>query len=249
MKYCTNCGVKSKKKFCDACDAKRNTSHNFCGWCGEAIPEGAHRCKNCKEPIKESAGAKVGRVLFAVIEFLLFAFCLLNAVLWAHDLPYTIQYAGSSVVRAVIILVLFLLSALVVFPLVRGWVRSATPGKKGRRALINALRVILAVALLWGGVYMGFVTNDMETDVNQWGHSIKAEALETFHERYALKNEDSFVLNDWRYKEVLSDTGDVYYIVTLDWSAENSLGGMTRQETVITLCYDEETGELYALDD
>lgn len=63
------------------------------------------------------------------------------------------------------------------------------------------------------------------------------QAEEAFHRTVKLKNEQSYVLNDYRVTASYCDDGDISVIVLLDYSAQNGFGGMTRSIYKIEMVY------------
>lgn len=69
-------------------------------------------------------------------------------------------------------------------------------------------------------------------------------ALEVFHDNVKLKNESSFVLNDsYVYSSTYNEDDNKYAKVTvsLDYSAQNGLGGMNRSSYTVYLIYSFQT--------
>ena len=69
-----------------------------------------------------------------------------------------------------------------------------------------------------------------------------------FHRNVKLKNEESYVLNDYDVDVERPYNGDENWAevtVVLDYSAMNSFGGMTRDEYTVIIYFNYEDGKFY----
>lgn len=215
MSYCTNCGKQTTKKVCPECGAKRNANHKFCEWCGEVINENTIVCTNCKESTKSSKG-----ILKTILGVLLIIMALITEL--------------------IILRILCVIIGVSLFPFVNRIIIEKTKGKKWiRNARTIIAGILLIVAFFGTPDAPHVVTNDEAT---------KAAEI-VFHKEYELKNEDSYVLNkssvNIEDEAFEGDENLVLVTVTLDVSAENSFGGMVREDYVIELLYNYEEGEYY----
>lgn len=215
MSYCTNCGKQTTKKICPECGVKRNTNHKYCEWCGEVINENAIVCINCKESTKSSKG-----IFITILGVLLIIL--------------------AFITESIIVRILCVIIGISLFPFVNRIIVENTKGKKWIRNVRTIFASILLIVAFFGipdGPHV--VTNE---------EAIKAAEI-VFHKEYELKNEDSYVLNN-SYVNIADEPfeGDenlVLVTVTLDVSAENSFGGMVREDYVIEILYNYEDGEYY----
>lgn len=65
------------------------------------------------------------------------------------------------------------------------------------------------------------------------------EAERYFHETVKLKNEASYVLNDSTVSAYYMESGMISVTVVLDYSAQNSFGGMVRNDYMIVMWYSD----------
>ena len=229
QKFCTNCGRAIHTKICPYCGFKRKTSYQFCEWCGAKIDPNAKICTYCHETIKTGIGSKIVNILG-----ICFSCYLLIASIGVILLNK--RYLSA---------VLFLLTALLLLPPIKNFIKNITHKKLkirpfltwGRRGLVIIL--FLAALLTW--VY-GLSYTLYNED------AIKA-AIVVFHENVELKNEASFVVNDSKVI-CLDDNASENKKVTviLDYSSQNGFGGMNRQSYTITMIFDPTSGSYYRLD-
>ena len=228
--FCTNCGKESNKKVCPHCGVKRNTTHQFCSWCGSPISENAVICTSCKENVN---GADVS-ILFKIIRVLG-----LIALFFAMVMSFLTSAYLSGVFFAFAII--FLL------PFVKNIVITATHNKQTIRKPLNVIRIFLVIVL----AVIGMATQP-ETEYAVISENATSAAEVVFHENVALKNEESFVINDSdvTYSTTPYNGKEKFRLVTvvMDYSAQNGFGGMSREDYTIQILFNVENGEYYRLD-
>ena len=138
----------------------------------------------------------------------------------------------------------FLLSFLLCLPLAKLFIHKLTLGKMGLRSVLKATRNVAVIALLCVG--MANITSQREVTVYKEEATAVAEMV--FHEEVHLKNESSYVLNDskvtWETTPYNNIEGSPLRLVwvTLDYSAQNGFGGMTRDTYTVELLFDTTKG-------
>lgn len=225
-RYCTNCGVESSKKICTSCGVKRNATHNFCAFCGAELPEKAAICTNCKEAVKAEHAI----------------WNILNLICAIPILVLLRMAVGEG--QPSLVIFSFLLSFLLCLPLAKLFIHKLTLGKMGLRSVLKATRNVAVIALLCVG--MANITSQREVTVYKEEATAVAEMV--FHEEVHLKNESSYVLNDskvtWETTPYNNIEGSPLRLVwvTLDYSAQNGFGGMTRDTYTVELLFDTTKG-------
>ncbi len=231
MKYCTNCGKECSGKICPSCGVKNNTSHKYCGWCGSDVHENAVICTKCNERIKQSGASK-----FFGIVTLLFA-----VVLFALGI-------GSALDGAFVSTILYWLGGILLLPFIGGIIRNATFHQPGKRKAFQTVRIILIVVLFVGGL----VTMAAPDPFEIYTEDATAAAEVVFHEEVKLKNEASFVINESKvtyFNDAYKNNEDLRLVtVVIDYSAQNSMGGMTRDSYTVKILFNVKNGNYYRLD-
>ena len=228
--FCTNCGKESNKKVCPYCGVKRNTTHQFCSWCGNPISENAVICTSCKENVN---GADMSK-LFKIIRVL----CLI-ALFFAMAMSFLTSAYLSGV--------LFAFAIIFLLPFVKNIVITATHNKQTIRKPLNVMRIFLVIVL----AVIGMATQP-ETEYAVISENATRAAEVVFHENVALKNEESFVINDSdvTYSTTPYNGKENFRLVTvvIDYSAQNGFGGMSREDYPVQILFNVENGEYYRLD-
>lgn len=223
MTYCTNCGKENSKKICPHCGVKRNATHKFCEWCGSEISEKASICTNCGENIKSGFGSKVRGVLKVICAILIY-----------DSVTGCIYRAEAPVIP----LLCFAIAFIMLLPFVKRIIKMFTLKKKGLRFALTTVKVILVLALI--------ITGNMCIRYKVTPEVAKDRAVEFFHDEVKLKDESSFVLNDWdcfiSEDPYQHDVNKQAVSVVLDYSARNGFGGMTRNAYTITMIHNKTNG-------
>ncbi len=233
MNYCTNCGEASKKNICEKCGAKQNTSHKFCGWCGEPLGENAHSCIKCKQKIKDGSFFKFIKKL-CIIPIIIALYIVFGAFLGDND------FSNSKVILAFVVSGIAIVGSVLLFvPLTDNILNSKF--KAPLRQMLKVLKVVLIFVLCATTLKM-FVKPTEKLTID---HRACNEAVEVFHDEVKLKNEASFVANSFNIQEydVMGNENLTTYKITIDYSAENGFGGMVRDTYEVTLTYDSEKDE------
>ncbi len=229
-KFCTNCGKENNKKICQHCGVKKNTTHLFCEWCGNPISENVTICTSCQEKVKPNGSAKIFNIISLLgIVFLLFSI---------------IMSLSSSAFLPVI---LFVIGIILLLPFTKNAIKCATHNKQSLRKPLSVVRIFLVIIL----AFIGLVSQPAAEFEVYTDDATKAAEI-VFHEEVALKNENSFVIND----------SDVTYLtepyngkenlrlvtVVIDYSAQNGFGGSNRNDYTIKILFNIENGNYYRLD-
>ena len=231
--YCTNCGAKSAKKICENCGVRRNTTHNFCAFCGAELSEKASICPHCKEPVKrESIFWNILNLLFTIVILYIF---------WLARYNQNPMWSIWSL----------LFSAICCLPFIKLLIRKMTIGKPSLRNILKIARIVIVILLLLIGI-IGFDANPPE-EYTVYNDEATAAAEVVFHEEVLLKNEASYVLNDsyvtcesTPYKNV-EGSPDRLVRVKLDYSAQNGFGGLNRDIYTVEMIFDTSNGGYYRI--
>lgn len=231
--YCTNCGMESSKKICEHCGVKKNSTHKYCMYCGSELPEKAAICTNCKESIKGES------VLWNILNILV-------------TIPlFAILFMAIGESQPLLVIICLLLCIVLCMPFIKSIIRKVTIGKKGLRNIAKIVRIIAIIAFFAIGM-----TNlaEQEVEITVYKNEATAAAEVIFHEEVQLKNESSYVLNEsdvqWQttpYKDVEGSPWRLVW-VTLDYSAQNGFGGMTRDTYEVEMLFDITDGTYHRID-
>ncbi len=132
MAYCTNCGKETfSKKVCEHCGVKRNKTHHFCEWCGNALDPKAKACPNCAEPKK--SGTFIGKAISTFFAVLFIVAALVGI--------------GESLVTGIS----FLLFGLLLLPVTKDFIRKITHNNMKLRKILKPARVMVLVVLFFVG--------------------------------------------------------------------------------------------------
>ena len=243
MKYCTSCGEKSGHKICKSCGVKENKEHKYCGWCGAPLNENAAVCTNCGMKVKPNR-------LLNVIGTIIGIFLLLFAAL------ISLNILGIGTVKMRIAALFISIAALAIagilcFPFAERQIKAASLGNKLARRIAPLARIVLIVVLVMvANKSATYAIVDPQYSVNPYTAEDKAIAV--FHENVRLKNEDSFVINDYKVysnDEPYKGYDNLRYVkVVLDYSAQNGFGGNNRTKYTIEMYFDTEKDCYYRLD-
>ncbi len=232
MKYCTNCGKEIAGKICQSCGVKNNSAHKYCLWCGSEVNENAVICTNCNERIKKSGASKFLGILSCIFAVLLFALGI-----------------GSAGDGAFVSTILYCLGGVALLPFIGGIIRNATFKKAGKRKAFKAVRILLVIVLFIGGLVT--MADPAPKTYEIYKDEATAAAEVVFHEEVKLKNEASFVINESKvtYSNEPYKYHDDLRLVTvvIDYSAQNSMGGMTRDTYTVQILFDVTDGNYYRI--
>lgn len=221
MKYCTNCGKENSKRMCINCGAKQNSIHKFCGWCGIELNQNAFVCPNCHERIKKGAFVKISNIIGIILACLL-AYCTIAA-----QNEYRFYYLIPLAI------IIFLLT-----PFAISLIQNNS--KKPIKLLLHIARIALIIILFFSSCKLTEIPKESQTIEQR----ACAEAVEVFHKNVRLKNESSFQLNSYNvktYDEVYQGNENfTRYLVTLNYSAQNSFGGNSTDTYEVVLLYNNE---------
>lgn len=226
MNYCGNCGQKTNKKICPHCGNNAKKASKFCKWCGQEVDPNAIVCPHCHEKLKESTGAKIGKLLSAAL-----------AILFVILAISFVQEGG------VVSAVFFVVAGILLLPFVKSTIKKVTFGKKGARAALSVARSVLIVV----AIVAAFATlPEVEPVANKvYKDEATNAALTVFHDEVSLKNESSFALNDSKvtYQDNYNDNPNLALVtVVLDYSAQNGFGGMNRDTYTVKLIFTYSSG-------
>ena len=243
MKYCTSCGAMSGRKICKACGVKENKEHKYCGWCGAPLNENAAVCTNCGMKVKPNR-------LFNVIGTIVGIFLLLIAALSS----LSILAIGSIEMRIsayFIYISTLAFAGILCFPFADRQIKAAFLGKKFARQIAPLVRIVLVVVLVMvANKSATYAIVNPQYSVNPY--IAEDKAVTVFHENVSLKNEDSFVINDYKVysnDEPYKGYENLRYVkVVLDYSAQNGFGGNNRTKYTIEIYFDTEKDCYYRLD-
>lgn len=240
MSYCTNCGCESNKKVCIQCGVKNKKLHNYCYFCGNALDPNAVICPNCKEYIKlpkKSFILDIILLLFSLFTFLLF-----------FTLKETFKISFSKSYFFII------LSIILALPAVKNIIRKYLYNKSSLlKKSINIGRYVLIIALAFAS-FAVFPTKEINSATNALNEELSKPvfseedavnaAVNVFHNKIKLKNEDSFTINGTKVTELPPDENRIEQVwVEIDYSAQNGFGGYNRETKTIILEYNTESGQ------
>lgn len=233
MLYCRNCGIETTKKICPGCGNKSKDGENYCGWCGNKVDKNAVKCPQCQEKLKAGRGEKFLKFV-CIIAAIVFLFMGLSRI------------SNDSVVTGI----LFVAAGLLLLPPVGNLIKNLTSGNKAVKKAFSVIRIIVVVIVAIICMVTPKDTYEGPTEYKVYDKDATEEAVEVFHQRVPLKNEESFVLNDSDVTVETPYEGDAnkaLVTVVLDYSAQNSFGGMNREEYTVKMRFDYTTGEYWAL--
>lgn len=243
MKYCTSCGEKSGHKICRSCGVKENKEHKYCGWCGAPLNENAAVCTNCGMKVKPNRLTNIIGTIIGIVLLLLAALSSLS-ILAIGSIEMRISAYFISIATLAI-------AGVLCFPFAERQIKTAFLGNKFVRQIALFARIVLVVVLVMvANKSATYAIVDPQYSVNPYTAEDKAIAV--FHENVRLKNEDSFVINDYKVysnDEPYKGYDNLRYVkVVLDYSAQNGFGGNNRTKYTIEMYFDTEKDCYYRLD-
>lgn len=214
-----------------------------CPECGKEISDQAKMCPQCGYAIihsKDKSLNKIVSMIWTIIRYIL-AF----GVIYYGIKSYVANIFSSSKFISTLIII----AGILILPMVSVLLKKIVKSKKLYLSLM-VIKYFIEFSLL----IVAFI---LIMKVDNPAYIYEGEALKTaeefFHENVHLKNEDSYVLNDYTV-EVYNWDKDKNWelvLVSLDYSAENGFGGNDRKTCVVSLLYHVATRKysLYQISD
>lgn len=246
--YCTNCGTITESKVCKKCGLKNRKKHNYCYWCGTNINIDASICTGCGEKIpkytKTRIFAIINTILMAQIAFVgIIAFIGGLATKDSDVVGMGLFCISLSVIPSLLLLYLPRIHMAIKKKI---YCKEPTFNNQHKRTarLFTALIIVLSILITFTLCFcsVGIAVSQAEETSTQSGQQDSLNDLATKAAKIVLqnqlKNPSSLIVNNTKVTPSgIDDSGDLKYIVTIDYSAQNGFGGYNRDTYTVNLTY------------
>ena len=254
--YCTNCGTETESKVCKKCGLKNRKKYNYCYWCGSATSTDASICTHCGEKLPKYTKTKI----FAIINVVLMA-----QVAFAGIIAFIgglatkdrdIMGIGLFCISLSVIPSFILLYLPTIHITIKKMIYSKEPifNNRHRRsaklftALIIISSILITLALCFCSVSITVsqpqkATAQSDLQVSLEDKATKAAKIVLQNQ---LKNPTSLIVNNTKVSSNgVDDNGNLKYIITIDYSAQNGFGGYNRDTYTVNLTYKIKESRFY----
>ncbi len=210
--YCTNCGESvGSLKICPHCQMKTKKNYKkYCRCCGGMLDTKCF-CANCRSYSKKS----FVEVFINILSYFLIAFCYYVGLLWVVANQKPIHGGCIILLTLVVHVLLYKYNCKLLFNKTR----------KSKSVFICICILCYAFAVLFASNFIANRTSDSYNAIMYSENIVKQK----------LKNPESMIINNSTVEDTFLDVENNvnYFIINVDYSAQNGFGGYNREEETI----------------